>query len=1209
MPKLNKDFNGIQIADELHNTGGTGIAPLEHDTFWIGANFEVWTGPGQTGTELSQGADYVFYDKDFTLSMPPPTGSGQDVYTRVEILPPYQSVDLYFTYKTVGDYADAEDHNDQEQRIEQLESDFETLSWKAPVANYSALPIANNAIGDIKMTLDSREIYVWDGASWLKSQFDRIETTYTAGEVLSANQIAAVDSNGKAIIASKDDVSKSNVIGIVKYYADVDDPVKIQVLGIMEGFSGLVIGEKVFLGNTGDILQDEDQIEVGEYRVLLGLAKDDDEVDVNISEAEVVDTSTNVSVRQTVMHGEVDDGGYPNFLQQDNVGSITIKGAATPCVITFANGFDDEDGEINYVYSESSDVEPTEWQNVLDDGSHFLYSEYNPATRQISYGRTKVTPFYEDKFYSYRHHLLHMDGADGSTTIIDEYGNDWNVFNNAQLSTTGSPTEGVKFGPSCLVLDSATNDYIDTDLAGDEDYPFNPSHPFTMECWFYTNDYTQSSQCIFGTENTGFILGFGGPDTLRFYASGDGSGWTIASNATGSTSLVNDQWYKLVFEYDGFVYRIYLDGQLEIEVSSTDRIRRFRHLQVGGRLDGTSWPLNGGIDEVRITFGSLRYGGTTMVPETSAFDVDANYYIIPEAKMFSGGPNIPSEVVRTYLGEVEYDRTTFSLMHFDGDPASTDFEDEYNNRWTASGNARISPGRQPKFGTTYGLLPGGADWFESSNVPTFGTSFTVEFWWYAGNLEDQDQYLLTSWNTYCVHTQFNDSGNPGVLTMWLSSNGSSWDIATAVPGTKTDWIENHWYKITFEYDGTTYRIYVDGVSDITWASPLQLATSGGVRLGRYSTNYLRGGFDEFRFVNDAVVYGGPHTPETSELTMIANTVSLLHFNGSDGDTAITDEAGPAWTVVGSAHLDSGILPKFGDGFIYLDGSGGYAQSTDVSGLGDTFTIECWFFTRNITSTSGQAIFASTSSDPRISVMINHNVIGRIGLWLSSNGSSWNLNDGDTNPVTGITWETDRWYHIAVEFDGEAYYMYLDGVNIFTLNNSTPIYSDFPGLRVGTWRDGSFPLDGGIEELRLTSNFVRYGAPFTPPTSAFTADSSIKEIINYAFNGRYDSPAYYIGGGYDSVFFDHNIGTQNVMVEHYVKKYENMYWMPQYAHVFPGTHYGTATQTIWRNRTFVRQSPTNTRQPYYGDPGVSDGSDSWEGGADGGFVKVRARRNF
>lgn len=44
-----------------------------------------------------------------------------------------------------------------------------TTSWKDPVANYSALPLVGNTAGDVRATLDTSTLYVWNGTTWISS--------------------------------------------------------------------------------------------------------------------------------------------------------------------------------------------------------------------------------------------------------------------------------------------------------------------------------------------------------------------------------------------------------------------------------------------------------------------------------------------------------------------------------------------------------------------------------------------------------------------------------------------------------------------------------------------------------------------------------------------------------------------------------------------------------------------------------------------------------------------------------------------------------------------------------------------------------------------------------------------------------------------------------------------------------------------------------
>lgn len=106
--KLNADFNGILIEDELHANVGPSEFTLNHDTI-MDDGFSIYTGINQTGEELVLGTDYELLNEDTRLST---QTDGKHIYTKVRILNAnYQNTNLYITYKTVGDYAVAEDIN------------------------------------------------------------------------------------------------------------------------------------------------------------------------------------------------------------------------------------------------------------------------------------------------------------------------------------------------------------------------------------------------------------------------------------------------------------------------------------------------------------------------------------------------------------------------------------------------------------------------------------------------------------------------------------------------------------------------------------------------------------------------------------------------------------------------------------------------------------------------------------------------------------------------------------------------------------------------------------------------------------------------------------------------------------------------------------------------------------------------------------------
>ena len=105
MARLNKNLSGTQITDEPINRASSTSLGLHHDTI-MKTGFEIWTGKGGTGTQLTLTTDYTLGSEDSALS----SEAGDTIYTKVAIVNgAYHSMFLYVTYKSVGDYVDVVD--------------------------------------------------------------------------------------------------------------------------------------------------------------------------------------------------------------------------------------------------------------------------------------------------------------------------------------------------------------------------------------------------------------------------------------------------------------------------------------------------------------------------------------------------------------------------------------------------------------------------------------------------------------------------------------------------------------------------------------------------------------------------------------------------------------------------------------------------------------------------------------------------------------------------------------------------------------------------------------------------------------------------------------------------------------------------------------------------------------------------------------------
>jgi hypothetical protein len=226
---------------------------------------------------------------------------------------------------------------------------------------------------------------------------------------------------------------------------------------------------------------------------------------------------------------------------------------------------------------------------------------------------------------------------------------------------------------------------------------------------------------------------------------------------------------------------------------------------------------------------------------------------------------------------------------------------------------------------------------------------------------------------------------------------------------------------------------------------------------------------------------------------IANVSLLLHGNGTNGSTTITDSSPTPKTVsaVGNAQISTAIADPFGSstGVIAFDGSGDYLSISNSStfsiGLSNQpYTVE-FFFYRNST---GDHMFVSKGGGyPGWGQADGYDY----AAFVASSVIYWMWNDNlDPTPVS-ISSATlpaiQQWHHYAATYDGTTTRFFINGTSIGTPLTS-PYASNSAANRV---RVGASPVDadllslnGYIDDLRITKGVARYTANFTPPTAPF-----------------------------------------------------------------------------------------------------------------------------
>lgn len=209
---------------------------------------------------------------------------------------------------------------------------------------------------------------------------------------------------------------------------------------------------------------------------------------------------------------------------------------------------------------------------------------------------------------------MHMDGADASTTFVDEKGHAVTVSGGAKLSTT-SPARGT----ACAVFDG-TGDYLSFGDTADHELG---GGSFTIEFWLKTTQ-TLAYACPIGRDTGTFPAG-----AWSILLNGPGSGYIQFWNASYSTSAaqlspasnpaINDgAWHHVAIVRNGSAMALYKDGTSIATATWTGSIADLAAGVNIGRDQGYSRDFNGSIDDLRITKGVARYTAN-FTPPTDPF--------------------------------------------------------------------------------------------------------------------------------------------------------------------------------------------------------------------------------------------------------------------------------------------------------------------------------------------------------------------------------------------------------------------------------------------------------------------------------------------------------------------------------------------------------------------------------------------------------------
>jgi len=203
-----------------------------------------------------------------------------------------------------------------------------------------------------------------------------------------------------------------------------------------------------------------------------------------------------------------------------------------------------------------------------------------------------------------------------------------------------------------------------------------------------------------------------------------------------------------------------------------------------------------------------------------------------------------------------------------------------------------------------------------------------------------------------------------------------------------------------------------------------------------------------------------------------NTKLLMHMD----DDNFKDECGHDVTK-NKVALDT-TNKKIGNGSASFNGSDSYFTITDPNNFDSAsgFEIEGYLRLSNVTNT--QTILVGSSS-------ISGETLDRWSFYIENGKLRFDNAQAPTDCVSKLTLQTNVFYHIAISYDGNKLYLFIDG-NLEYSGTAKQDYSNVKYIRIGYYPTQA--LNGNLDELKIVnkSNII------SNITLSKTKDSLIKD---------------------------------------------------------------------------------------------------------------------
>jgi len=408
-------------------------------------------------------------------------------------------------------------------------------------------------------------------------------------------------------------------------------------------------------------------------------------------------------------------------------------------------------------------------------------------------------------------------------------------------------------------------------------------------------------------------------------------------------------------------------------------------------------------------------------------------------------------------------------------------------------------------GSSYLNLPTSAAYRFSTN------NFTAEAWIYRSAAWTAQNILFGQW-----------SGSTGGTTLsWvvMTSNDTNgyarFSLSNTGAAVLTDSVSstviplNQWNHLALVRNGSTFTLYLNGISVVTYSSALALyAATNNLSIGASSlgTQTFTGYISNLRIVKDLALYSGvliqvpqnvlstiqSATPFGAIANVTTNTTQLLTGRFINPDVSyfnfFIDYSANSLVVANNGSLASTSAPPISSTSTY--NSIYFYTGTNITvvdnnafifGTGD-FTIETWFNILQLDNNGDAGLFQLSGPIDRALRSISVLYAGQTAVYVYFGVQ----NQSSTYGYRYATFTLNTWYHIALVRRSNVLSLYINGVGgtLISASSDTTDYNFTTNLTIGKLAT-SFYLNGYMSNFRIVKGTAVYTGNFNVPNTPLT----------------------------------------------------------------------------------------------------------------------------